>query len=83
MLDVEGFPIERHWHVAYPKGKQLSVVANAFLNYLQQAAQYVNDASQNHSVTKINDTHYSDTARMRKKKIVSAGKPKAATSKRD
>lgn len=34
VLDVEGFPIHRQWHVVYPKGKQLSVVASTFLEYL-------------------------------------------------
>jgi len=34
ILDVEHFPIERNWFVVYPSGKQLSVVANAFLAYL-------------------------------------------------
>ncbi len=34
-LDVEGFPIRRNWHVLYPSGKQLSVVARTFLEYLQ------------------------------------------------
>ena len=24
-LDVEGFPLESHWHVVYPVGKRLSV----------------------------------------------------------
>lgn len=33
-LDVEGFPIVRQWHIAYPSSKQLSVVARAFLEYL-------------------------------------------------
>lgn len=37
ILDVEGFPIVRHWYVAYPRGKRLSVVAQAFLEYLQRA----------------------------------------------
>lgn len=37
LLDVEGFPIVRHWHVAYPRGKQLSVVAEAFLDFLWKA----------------------------------------------
>lgn len=37
ILDVEGFPIVRHWYVAYPRGKRLSVVAQAFLDYLKQA----------------------------------------------
>ena len=34
ILDVEGFPIQRHWYVVYPASKQLSVVANTFLEYL-------------------------------------------------
>lgn len=34
ILDVEGFPIERNWYVAHLAGKQLSVVAETFLNYL-------------------------------------------------
>ncbi len=37
ILDVENFPIRRHWYVAYPRGKKLSVIAQAFLEYLQQA----------------------------------------------
>ena len=43
LLDVEGFPIERHWYVAYPKGKQPSVVANTFLDYLKQAHHHLSD----------------------------------------
>lgn len=39
VLDVEGFPIRRQWHVAYSKGKQLSVVAKTFLDFLQQESQ--------------------------------------------
>ena len=27
LLDVQGFPIKRHWYVVYPEGKQLSIVA--------------------------------------------------------
>lgn len=37
ILDVEGFPIVRHWYVAYPRGKRLSVVAQAFLEHLNHA----------------------------------------------
>lgn len=36
ILDVVGFPIRRNWYVAYPRGKQLSIVARAFLEYLDQ-----------------------------------------------
>lgn len=34
VLDVEDFPIQRHWYAVYPAGRQLSVVARAFLDYL-------------------------------------------------
>lgn len=33
ILDVEGFPIPRQWYVVYPKGKELSLVAKAFLDF--------------------------------------------------
>jgi DNA-binding transcriptional LysR family regulator len=35
ILNVEGFPIPRHWHIVHPKGKHLSVVAQTFFKYLQ------------------------------------------------
>ncbi|MBE9177707.1 LysR family transcriptional regulator [Oculatella sp. LEGE 06141] len=38
VLDVQGFPIQRQWYTVYLAGKQLSVVANTFLQYLQEAA---------------------------------------------
>jgi LysR family transcriptional regulator, low CO2-responsive transcriptional regulator len=34
VLDVEHFPIPRTWYVIYPSGKQLSTIAQEFLNYL-------------------------------------------------
>ncbi|MBF2083192.1 LysR family transcriptional regulator [Thermoleptolyngbya sp. C42_A2020_037] len=37
-FDVEGFPIPRKWYVVHLSGKQLSVVASTFLDYLQVAA---------------------------------------------
>lgn len=33
ILDVEGFPIMRQWYLVHPKGKELSLVARAFLEY--------------------------------------------------
>jgi len=40
VLDVESFPILRHWYVVHRKGKRLSVVAQAFKEFLlQEAAQ--------------------------------------------
>lgn len=38
-LDVRDFPIQRRWYVAYLAGKQLSVIAEAFLAYLLEHAQ--------------------------------------------
>jgi len=37
-LDVEGFPLENHWYLAYPEGKQLSLVARAFLDFARAEA---------------------------------------------
>jgi DNA-binding transcriptional LysR family regulator len=34
LLDVQHFPIQRYWYVSYPKAKQLSVIAQTFLDYL-------------------------------------------------
>jgi len=34
-LNVEGFPIRRHWYLVYPAGKRLSVVARTFFDYLR------------------------------------------------
>jgi DNA-binding transcriptional LysR family regulator len=38
ILDIEGFPIKRQWYLVYLGGKQLSVVARTFLEYLQAEA---------------------------------------------
>lgn len=35
ILEVEGFPIMSSWHIGYPAGKQLSVVARGFLTFLE------------------------------------------------
>ncbi len=43
ILDVEGFPIRRFWYLAYPKDKQLSVVAQAFLKFLQEESKTLAD----------------------------------------
>ncbi len=34
VLNVKGFPINRHWYLAYPKGKQLSLASKALYNML-------------------------------------------------
>ncbi len=45
VLDVEGFPIERHWYVIYPAGKQLSAIAKAFFDYLLNEGKQVAEAT--------------------------------------
>lgn len=37
-LDVEGFPLESHWHFAYPLGKHLSSAARAFMEFARTEA---------------------------------------------
>ena len=34
VLDVQEFPIMRHWYVVHRKGKRLSAVAQAFRSFL-------------------------------------------------
>ncbi len=42
ILDVAGFPLERHWHLVTRQGKAISPVAEAFRNFLlEKAEQYV------------------------------------------
>jgi len=38
VLDVQEFPIENQWYMIYPQGKQLSIVAQTFFEYLLQEA---------------------------------------------
>jgi len=37
-LDVEGFPLERSWHFVYPVNKQVSIVAQAFMDFVHKEA---------------------------------------------
>ncbi|TAJ77682.1 MAG: LysR family transcriptional regulator [Gallionellaceae bacterium] len=43
ILDVQNFPIRRHWYLAYPKDKQLSVVALAFLEFLHKESKLIGE----------------------------------------
>lgn len=33
ILEVEGFPIKRQWHLVYPQGKKLTITAERFLEF--------------------------------------------------
>lgn len=37
-LDVQGFPLENHWHFAYLIGKQLSATTRAFMDFARREA---------------------------------------------
>ena len=39
VLDVEGFPLVRHWYLVRPKGKRSSVVVSAFCDYLSRVTE--------------------------------------------
>lgn len=41
ILDVQYFPIKRDWFMVYPGGKQLSIVARAYYEYLLDAAKKI------------------------------------------
>ncbi|MFB2771763.1 LysR substrate-binding domain-containing protein [Pelatocladus sp. BLCC-F211] len=41
VLDVEHFPIKRDWYMVYPSGKQLSIVARTYFEYLLDAAKEI------------------------------------------
>lgn len=51
ILNVQGFPIDRHWYFAYPSGKQLSIVARTFLEYLRSASELLEDLPCRHAIT--------------------------------
>ena len=35
VLDVQGFPIKRDWYILYPKGRNLSIVAQTFIDFVK------------------------------------------------
>jgi DNA-binding transcriptional LysR family regulator len=46
ILDVEGFPIQRQWFLVYPRNKELSVVARAFLEFALEIQPYMRERMQ-------------------------------------
>lgn len=43
VLDVEGFPLHGNWYIVYPEGKQLSILARTFFDYLLEEASIIQD----------------------------------------
>lgn len=46
ILDVEGFPIVRQWYIVYPKGRELSLIARTFLEFVIENEPRVRDRMQ-------------------------------------
>jgi DNA-binding transcriptional LysR family regulator len=46
ILDVEGLPIMRNWYIVHPKGKELSLAAQAFLNFAIQCEPKIREGMQ-------------------------------------
>ena len=53
VLDIQHFPIRRNWYIVHPSGKQLSIVARTYLEYLVDAVQQFSDGSSIHESEKI------------------------------
>jgi DNA-binding transcriptional LysR family regulator len=53
MLDVEGFPVHRHWSLARRKGRHLSAAAGALWAFLLQYKDHVNSASKDIPSTRL------------------------------
>jgi hypothetical protein len=42
---VDGFPVENHWYLAYPAGKQITAATRAFLDFARAEAKGLARAS--------------------------------------
>lgn len=56
ILDVQHFPIKRTWYMVYPAGKQLSIVARAYFDYLLEAANKMVNNTVSHVYERIEET---------------------------
>lgn len=43
ILDVQGFPIERHWYLVHPRDKNVSVIAQSFLALVREQGQEIGE----------------------------------------
>ncbi|AUT03097.1 LysR family transcriptional regulator [Nostoc sp. CENA543] len=48
ILDVQHFPIKRTWYMVYPAGKQLSIIAQTYYDYLLDAAKKFVEQTEQH-----------------------------------
>ncbi|MDZ8023209.1 MAG: LysR substrate-binding domain-containing protein [Nostoc sp. SerVER01] len=57
ILDVQHFPIHRNWYMVYPSGKQLSIVARAYYDYLLAAAKNIVEQNATYNYSTVEATH--------------------------
>ncbi|MES9939292.1 MAG: LysR family transcriptional regulator [Candidatus Thiodiazotropha sp. 6PLUC2] len=43
VLDIEGFPLKRHWYLVYRRNKRLAPAARAFHDFVMSEAQHIKD----------------------------------------
>lgn len=67
VLDVQGFPIQRHWYLAHPKGRKPSLVARAFLDFVKQEGRHIAD-NLDREIAKIRHQRASKPGKMRARK---------------
>lgn len=77
VLDVEGFPILRNWYIVYPRGKELSLVAQTFLDFVISSEPKIRKRMQKmwpqlESVMKENEMTMSSKKKTSKKKKLKA-----------
>ncbi|MEH2071816.1 MAG: LysR substrate-binding domain-containing protein [Nostoc sp.] len=53
ILDVQYFPIKRDWYMVYPSGKQLSIVARAYYDYLLATAKTIVEQNATYSYSTV------------------------------
>ncbi|MUG94744.1 LysR family transcriptional regulator [Scytonema sp. UIC 10036] len=56
VLDVENFPILRNWYMVYPTGKQLSIVARTYFEYLLESAKQYSAQTVDFSYAVVNES---------------------------
>ena len=62
VLDAQHFPIERYWYAIYPNGKQLSIVARTFLDYLLTEGKQVAEQTSGRKVSQSGFTQQEQNA---------------------
>jgi len=78
LLDVKGFPILRDWYIVYPKGKELSLVAQTFLDFVIGSEATIRDRMQKMWPKLESILNEAEKKSSSKKKV---SKKKTATSK--